>query len=387
MSDPSMLRLRFDRRTVLTATAAAAASLVVEATSDGGTARAGAKPAGRRIRAWEIGPGSAAEPLTLRQVERPAPVPGPGEVVMRVRATGLIARDSSLMRGSYSGGRVPERIPLSDNAGEVLALGPGVTRVQVGDRVTSTHFSRWIDGEWDAAMLQYDRSVNVDGYLCEQTLVPADALVKIPDGMSFAAASTLQSAALTAWRGLVVEGHVKAGEVVLVLGTGGVSLFGLQLAKVNGASVIVTSSSDDKLERARQLGADLAINYRSTPDWDRKVLELTAGHGADVVLNTVGYTELERCLLACANNARLVHIGSGKAQAPFTALPNLMVRNVTLKGITVGSRRMFEDLVKAVVVNRIAPVIDRVFPFEQALEAVRYFESRERFGKVVIEVA
>jgi len=366
-----------DRRSILKGTAALAAAATV----------ADAKPPARSIRAYEIGPGSAADPLTLRMVSRAAPTPGPGEVVIRVRATGLIARDSALLRGSYSGGRVPGRIPLSDNAGEVLALGPGVDQVKVGDRVTSSHFSRWLDGPWDSAMLQFDRSVNVDGYLCEEAVAQAAALVKIPDSLSFAEAATLQSAGLTAWRGLVVEGGVKAGDIVLTLGTGGVSIYNIQLAKAHGATVIVTSSSDEKLARARQLGADFAINYRQVPDWDRQVLALTAGHGADIVLNTVGYSELERCLMACANNARLVHIGSGKASAPFAALPNLMVRNVTLKGITVGSRRMFEDLVKAVVVNRIAPVIDRVFPFEQALEAVRYFESRERFGKVVIEVA
>lgn len=370
-----------DRRTLLASMGVAAVSALGAEAAPRST-----QPAARTIRAFEIGPGDGPDALALRAVTRPAPVAGPGEVVMRVRATGLIARDSALLRGSYSGGRVPSRIPLSDNAGEVLSLGPGVDQVELGDRVTSTHFSRWLDGDWESAMLQYDRSVNVDGYLCEEALVPAAALVRIPDGLSFAEASTLQSAALTAWRGVVVEGGVRAGQVVLTLGTGGVSLYAIQLAKAHGATVIVTSSSDEKLARARQLGADLAINYRQRPDWDKAVMQLSGGHGADIVLNTVGYTELERCLMACADNARLVHIGSGKAQAPFASLPNLMVRNITLKGITVGSRRMFEDLVKAVTVNRIRPVIDRIFPFDQALDAVRYFEGRERFGKVVIEV-
>jgi NADPH:quinone reductase-like Zn-dependent oxidoreductase len=377
MSDELRGKAGVDRRTVL----AAAAALAVPGAATASSA------AGPTMRAWEIGPGSPDGALTLRQVTRPAPRPGPGEVVMRVRATGLIARDSALMRGSYGVGRVPTRIPLSDNAGEVLSVGPGVHEVQVGERVMLTHFSRWLDGPWDSAMMQYDRSVNVDGFLAEQALVPAAALVKIPDSLGFEQASTLQSAGLTAWRALVVEGGVRAGDVVLTLGTGGVSLFNLQLAKAQGATVIVTSSSDAKLARLKQLGADLGINYRKSPAWDEVVLARTAGHGADVVLNTVGYAEMERCLRSCANNARLVHIGSGKAQAPFTALPNLMVRNVTFKGITVGSRRMFEDLVRAVVANRIGPVIDRVFPFEQAVDAVRFFESGERLGKVVIRVA
>jgi NADPH:quinone reductase-like Zn-dependent oxidoreductase len=376
MSDRSPRGPGVDRRTVL----AAAAALAVP------VAAAREPASGGTMQAYEIGPGGPDEALSLRQVTRPAPRPGPREVVMRVRATGLIARDSALLRGTYGVGRVPTRIPLSDNAGEVLALGAGVDEVAVGDRVMLTHFSRWLDGPWDSAHLQHDRSVNVDGFLCEQAVVPAASLVRIPDGLSFVQASTLQSAGLTAWRALVVEGGVKAGDVVLTLGTGGVSLFNLQLAKAQGATVIVTSSSDEKLARMKALGADVGINYRRTPSWEREVLARTAGHGADIVLNTVGYAEMERCLMACADNARLVHIGSGKAQAPFNALPNLMVRNVTFKGITVGSRRMFEDLVKAVVANRISPVIDRVFPFGQAVEAVRFFEGGERVGKVVIEV-
>jgi NADPH:quinone reductase-like Zn-dependent oxidoreductase len=376
MSDRSQRGPGVDRRTVLAAAAALAMPVA-----------AAREPAsGGTMQAYEIGPGGPDGALGLRQVTRPAPRPGPREVVMRVRATGLIARDSALLRGTYGGGRVPTRIPLSDNAGEVLALGPGVDEVAVGERVMLTHFSRWLDGPWDSAYLQHDRSVNVDGFLCEQAVVPAASLVRIPDGLSFAQASTLQSAGLTAWRALVVEGGVKAGDVVLTLGTGGVSLFNLQLAKAQGATVIVTSSSDEKLARMKALGADVGINYRRTPAWEREVLARTAGHGADIVLNTVGYAEMERCLMACADNARLVHIGSGKAQAPFNALPNLMVRNVSFKGITVGSRRMFEDLAKAVVANRISPVIDRVFPFGQAIEAVRFFEGGERVGKVVIEV-
>ena len=249
-----------DRRTVL----AAAAALAVPA------AAARERTEGRTMQAYEIGPGGPDEALTLRQVTRPAPQPGPGDVVMRVRATGLISRDSSLMRGSYSGGRVASRIPLSDNAGEVLSLGAGVEGVKVGDRVTVTHFYRWLDGDWDSAMLRHDRSVTMDGFLCEQALVPAASLVKFPDSLSFAQASTLQSAGLTAWRALVVEGGVRAGDVVLTLGTGGVSLFNLQLAKAHGARVIVTSSSDEKLARMKQLGADHGINYRTTPAWERR---------------------------------------------------------------------------------------------------------------------
>jgi len=232
----------------------------------------------------------------------------------------------------------------------------------------------------------------MDGFLAQQARVPAAALVRIPDCMSYEEAAPLQSSGLTPWRALTVEAQTRPGETVLTLGSGNVSVFGVQIAKALGARVIVTSSSDDKLRRLTALGADLAINYRSHPDWDREVMCLTNGRGADVVLNTIGYPTLEKCLLSCASNARVMHIGArpvvGSAAAPvsFSQLPNLIARCISIKGFTVGSRRMFEDFVRAVEVNRIKPVIDRVFGFDDVLEAIRYYETGAKLGKIVIKI-
>ncbi|MSP98296.1 MAG: NAD(P)-dependent alcohol dehydrogenase [Betaproteobacteria bacterium] len=339
--------------------------------------------------------------LTLHRVERPDPVPGYGEAVIKVHATGLGARDLSIMRSTWPPAEKkvwqnpppPERIPLQDGAGEVIAVGPGVYRVIVGDRVMATHYPKYIDGAWDFdAMAHMDFGDVMDGFLAEKALVPADALVKIPARLSYEEAAPLQSSGLTPWRALTVEAKTQPGETVLTLGSGNVSVFGLQIAKALGARVIITSSSDEKLEKLRALGADIGINYRSYPEWHREVLAQTGGRGADVVLNTIGYPTLEKCLLSCASNARVMHIGArpviGASAEPatFTQLPNLISKCISIKGFTVASRRMFEDFVRALEVNRIKPVIDRVFGFDQVLDAIRYYESGAKIGKVVIKV-
>lgn len=352
------------------------------------------------MKAYELGDRKNGA-LTLHRVERPDPVPGHGEAVMKVRATGLGARDISIIRSAWPPAEKrpwqnpppPSRIPLQDGAGEVIAVGPGVNRVRVGDRVMATHYPKYIDGAWDFdAMAHTDFGDVLDGFLAEQALVPAEALVKIPAGLSYEQAAPLQSSGLTPWRALTVEAKTQPGETVLTLGSGNVSVFGLQIAKMLGARVIVTSSSDEKLEKLRALGADITINYRRNPDWDQEVMEKTGGRGADVVLNTIGYPTLEKCLLCCASNARVMHIGArpvvGASATPiaFSSLPNLIAKCVTIKGFTVGSRRMFEEFVRAVEVNRIRPVIDRVFAFDQVLDAIRYYESGEKIGKVVIRI-
>lgn len=352
------------------------------------------------MRAWQLGDRKAGA-LTLHRVERPDPVPGPGEAVIRVGATGLGARDLSIMKSTWPPAErkawqnppPPDRIPLQDGAGEVLAVGPGVTRVKPGDRVMATHYPRFIDGAWDFdTMAHHDFGDTHDGFLAEQALVPAEALVRMPEGYSFAEAAPLQSSGLTPWRALTVEGRTQPGETVLTLGSGNVSVFGIQIAKALGARVIATSSDDDKAGRLRKIGADAVVNYRRHPDWEREVMALTQGRGADVVLNTIGYPTLEKCLLSCASNARVLHVGARpvvggpSVPATFTQLPNLIARCISIKGFTVGSRRMFEDFVRAIEVNGLKPVIDRVFRFDEALEAVRYYETGAKVGKVVIEV-
>ena len=336
------------------------------------------------MRAWEVG-----EPrgdFSLRLVERAVPEPGPGEALLRVHATGLNARDLSLLRGVriYGSQDTPRRIPLDDNAGEVLAVGPGVTGFRPGDRVVCTHFPLWTDGAWDdQAMSQLDFGVNADGFLAEQALVPAQGLVRLPDAIAYTDAATFPNAGLTAWHAVVVGGGVRPEQTVLTLGSGGVSVFGLQWAKLLGARVIITSSSDAKLTRLRELGADATINYRRHPD---------------CVLNTVGFSELERCLLACSSNGRVMQIGAnpvarGAAASSVTEFTGLrdfprgmIMKGLRIQGVIVGSRRMLEDLVAAVEANGIRPVVDRIFAFEQAPEAVRYMASGQKIGKVVIRV-
>ena len=340
--------------------------------------------------------------ITLHAVDRPDLRPGPGESVVRVHATGLGARDLAIMKSPWPPGEVkpwqnpppPERIPLQDCAGVVAAVGAGVTRVQPGDRVIATHYPRYLDGDWDFdTMAHADFGDVSDGFCAEQALVPADALVAMPVRYSFEQAAPLQSSGLTPWRALVVEARTRPGETVLTLGSGNVSVFGLQIAKMLGARVIVTTSTDAKAERLREFGADATINHHTHPDWHREVLALTAGRGADVILNTIGYATLESCLLAAASNARILHIGAravvGADPRPvnFTQLPNLISKCLTIKGFTVGSRRMLEDFVRAIDANHLEPIIDRVFDFDRVLDAVRYYESGAKIGKIVIRVA
>jgi NADPH:quinone reductase-like Zn-dependent oxidoreductase len=341
-------------------------------------------------RAFELGTqttGADGEP-TLHMVTRPALAPGHGEVLMRVRATGIGARDLRIILGDFGPLRPPNRVPGQDNAGDVIAVGPGVETIKVGDRVVCCHYPLYLDGAWDIDMARLDYGNILDGFYAEQAVLPAAALVKIPDHMSYEEASTLQSSVLTPWRGLM-DAKTLPGETVLTLGTGNVSVFGLQLAKMLGSRVIVTSSSDEKLAKVRSLGADLTVNYARFPDWEKEVLRLTEGRGADVVLNTVGYVTLEKSLASCASNGRVMQLGAAESfrTTNVKGFPNLIMRDLTIKGFTVGSRAMLADLIRAIDANDLKPHIDRVFPFEQTLDAIRYARGGERVGKVVIRMA
>jgi NADPH:quinone reductase-like Zn-dependent oxidoreductase len=345
------------------------------------------------MKAYEIGDFPSTGTLSL--VERPDPVPGPGEALIRLRATGINARDFAIMRGAFFGNEPKTaRIPLSDNAGDVISVGPGVTGVKPGDRVTMCHYWRWLDGPWDVSMAHDDFAFTRDGFLVEKAVVPAVALLPIPECLSYEEASTLQSAGLTAWQAVVESGRPRPGETLVSLGTGGVSVFAVQWAKMLGARVIVTSSSDAKLERMKALGADETINYRATPEWWQAVMDLTGGQGANLVVNTVGMSELDQCFKSCASGARILYIGSNAVSpdrkdpvpAPLARLPLLIIRDLTLKGIVVGSRRMFADLLKAMETHAIRPVIDRVYDFDRANEAIAYAAGGEKLGKVVIRV-
>ncbi len=345
------------------------------------------------MRVYEIGDNK--DGLTLHIVERPMPVPGYGEVLIKVMATGLNARDLDIIRGLFFGVQPITRVPLSDMAGQVVEVGPGVTRVKPGDRVTMTHYWRWIDGAWNSDMAREDFSGTLDGNLAEYVVRPAEPLIPIPEYLSYEECSTLQSAGLTAWNAVVAAGKVKTGETVVTIGTGGVSVFALQWAKMSGARTIVTSSSDAKLDIMRGHGADFGINYMDHPNWAEHVLELTGGRGADVVVNNVGIAEMENCLNACGSGARVMYLGANptarhRPPAEPTAMkrfPNLILKDLTIKGVIVGSRRMFEDMLAAMTLHGTKPIIDRVYPFEQVLDAIRYMESGEKIGKIVIKVA
>ena len=332
----------------------------------------------------------------LRLVDRPVPQPGPGEALLRIRATGLNARDLSIMRGLQFGKTVaPTRIPLSDNAGDVLAIGAGVTHVKPGDRVTMTHYWRWLDGAWDVSMRDEDFAQTLDGFLVEQAVVPAAPLIRLPDSISYEEAATLQSAGLTAWNAVVENGAVKPGQTLVTTGTGGVSVFAMQWAKMKGARVIVTSSSDDKIARMKALGADEGINYRTMPEWSKAVMDLTGGRGADIVVNNVGMSEVDQCLESCVSGGRVMYIGANSVAPdrkdavpqPLTRLPLLIIRDLTLKGIVVGSRAMFVRLLDEMAANNVKPVIDRLYEFDQVNEAIAYMAGAEKIGKVIIRVS
>lgn len=344
-------------------------------------------------RAYEVG--DFAKTGELRLVERPVPQPGPRQALVRVHATGVNARDISIIRRDFFGVHIPEtHVPLSDMAGEVIAVGEEVQDIEPGDRVTMTHYWRWLTGDWHESMRGEDYSMNLDGFLREHAAVPAAALIKLPDALDYEAASTLQSAGLTAWNAVVENGNIGPDKTVVTIGTGGVSIFALQWARMLGARVIITSSSDAKLARARELGADATVNYGANPNWSNAVMELTENRGANLVINNVGLAELDQCIEACASGARIMHIGANPVsrdrQPAVPAAPKrlglMIMRDLTLKGIVVGSRDMFVRLLDTLVKQQIEPVIDRVYDFEQANEAISRMMSGDKFGKVVIRV-
>jgi NADPH:quinone reductase-like Zn-dependent oxidoreductase len=316
--------------------------------------------------------------------ERPEPRPGPGEVLIRVRACSLNYRDLLIMKGLYNKKLPLPLVPLSDGAGEVTAVGGGVTRVRVGDRVASCFMPAWIDGEPTEAKAKSALGAGGTGMLAEYVVLPAEGVVRVPDHLSDEEAATLPCAAVTAWHALVTEGGVKAGDVVLTQGTGGVSVFALQFAKLLGARVIATSSSDAKLERVRQLGASDGINYKTTPEWGGKARELT-GPGVDHVVEVGGAGTMPESMRAVRMGGRISLIGVLSGAGQFNPTPVLM-KNLRVQGIFVGSREMFEAMNRAVALHKMRPVIDRVFPMSEARAALHHMESGAHFGKVVIRV-
>ena len=329
------------------------------------------------------------EPLgidALVQVERPVPQPGPGQVVVRMRAVSLNYRDLLVVEGVWR--PAGPRIPASDGVGEVVAAGEGVTRVGIGDRVAGIFLPGWIDGELTPEKLRAPSpgGTGADGTLAEYVAFDEGAVVHVPGHLSDEEAATLPLAAVTAWNAVVVQGGVRPGDVVLVQGTGGVSLFALQFATLLGATVIATSSSDEKLARARELGASHGINYREAPEWDRPALELTAGRGVDHVVEVVGGENLNRALRALRMGGSVAFVGQMGGMGGEVDTFAFVEKNVRLHGVFVGSREMFEAMNRAVEAHRLRPVVDRVFGFAEVPEALRYLKAGAHFGKVCVRM-
>lgn len=318
----------------------------------------------------------------LQLVELPEPQPGAGEVLVRVRATSLNYRDTAIVSGGYPIRPLP-LIPLSDGAGDVVALGAGVTRVKVGDRVAGIFFQDWISGRLTRTKTDSALGGAIDGMLAEYVVLSQDGVVPLPAHLSYLEGATLPCAAVTAWQALVTRGGITAGETVLLLGTGGVSIFALQFAQILGAKIIITSSSDAKLERAQALGAHATINYKTYPDWQERVWELTDRVGVDRVIEVGGAGTLDRSLQAVriGGGVSLIGVLSGEGAVNHT---RILRKSIDVQGIYVGSREMFEAMNRALTLHQIHPVIDRVFPFGEATAAYAHLQSGAHFGKVTI---
>lgn len=321
--------------------------------------------------------------LTLTQAD--VPRPGRGQVLVRMHAASVNFRDLSVATGKYMMSKLPpDLVPLSDGAGEVIEVGAGVDRVKPGDRVAGIFMQGWLGGEHEPWHGATALGGAIDGVLAEYVVFDQQGLVHIPAHLSYRQAATLPCAAVTAWHGLTELKPVGPGQNVLVLGTGGVSMFGLQLARAAGARVIVTSSSDEKLERAKALGASDSINYKATEDWHKAVRALTGGRGVDHVLEVGGPGTLQRSIGAARMGGVVSLIGVlSRGQVDPLAI---LAGGVIVQGLFVGSRQMFEAMNRAITFHRIEPVIDRVFPFEEARDAYRYMKSALHMGKIVIEI-
>lgn len=339
------------------------------------------------MKAWEIGSITGIDGMRL--AERADLTAGPGQVLVEVIAAGLNYRDLMVLEGRYGASKPAERIPLADGVGRIAALGEGVTGWSLGERVIAPHFSTWIDGPYSLSVFAADLGSSADGWLAQQIVLPAAALVRVPETMSDLGAATVSVVAATVWHAMVAFGQVQPGELVLAQGTGGVSVFALQLAKALGAQVAITSSSDEKLARCRELGADFTVNYRERPDWAAALLEQTGGRGADVVVDTLGFDALGETVAACAVNARIGTVGalSGTPQAQAGVSQGMLIaRNIAIKGIASGSRAMLEAALDVISKAGVEPMVDATFAFADAQEAYRHLAAGAHLGKIAITI-
>jgi NADPH:quinone reductase-like Zn-dependent oxidoreductase len=335
------------------------------------------------MKAWRI-PAFGIDKLSFDEV--PALQPGPGEVLLDVHAVSLNFRDLMTVTGRYNPKLQPHRIPCSDGAGIIVAIGEGVTEVAVGDRVCGTFFQHWIDGDPAPEKFKGALGGDIDGTLAQQVLLDQNGVVKIPDHLTFEEAATLPCAGVTAWNAVVTAGRVKSGDTVLIQGTGGVSCFALQFAVGLGARVIGTSSSPEKLERAAELGLSAGHNYRDDPEWGRWAVSQTSGRGVDLTVEVGGAGTFQQSMAATRTGGVIAQIGvlSGREQ-PLTITP-ILHKMLNIRGIYVGSRQQFLEMNRAIEQTRLRPIIDRVFSFGEAREAFTTMENASHFGKIVISV-
>ncbi len=335
------------------------------------------------MRAYELREKFGIDALAV--VTRPDPQPGRGQVLVKMRAFSLNYRDLLVIQGHYNPRMPLPRVPLSDGVGKVVAVGEGVWRVKVGDRVAGIFSQSWLDGEPTREKTKHSLGGEIDGVLAEYVVFDEQGVVPLPAHLSDEQAATLPCAGVTAWNALVTQGKLHAGETVLLLGTGGVSLFGLQFALMHGARTIITSKSDEKLQHAQKLGAHATINYVTTPDWEAAVVKLTDGRGVDHVVEVGGGGTLARSLRAVRLGGQIHLIGVLAHGAAVDPMPILM-RSIRENGIFVGSRAVFEDMNRAIALHKTQPVVDRVFRFEEVPQALAYMQSGSHFGKIAVRV-
>lgn len=339
------------------------------------------------MKAYGLGPQNGIGGLHLQDL--PEPVAGPGEAVVRVLGAGLNYRDLMLLDKKYGADQPAERVPLSDGVGMVESLGDGVTDLVIGDRVIAPNFVNWLEGPFSPAVFGQDLGISADGWLAQKRTLPAAAAVKVPDGTSNATAATLSVVGATVWHAMLAFGDAKPGDLVLAQGTGGVSIFALLLAKASGMKFAITSSSDAKLEKCRAMGADYTVNYKTHVDWPAALLEQTGGRGADVVVDTLGFATIGQAVAACATNARIATLGNlsgGKQDAPNVSQGEILGKNITLKGVTSGSRAMLQSALEKLGSGGVEMPVDRTFAFADAPAAFEYLASGSHLGKIMIDM-
>ena len=333
--------------------------------------------------AWEIISGDGVDALHLG--ERETPIPGPGQVRVRMNANSINYRDLITIEGAGARKLPFSIVPNSDGAGVITAVGEGV-KLKEGDRVTSCFFEEWVAGEISAPVMASALGGARQGVLAEEVILPEDGVIHTPAGLTDEEASTLPCAALTAWHALTLPRPVRAGETVLLLGTGGVSVFAQQFCTMMGARTIVTSSSDDKLEKMKSLGAGEVINYRTNPEWDAAVLELTGGSGVDRVVEVGGPGTFDRSVNAVRVGGIIGLIGVLTGMSGATNPTSIMRKSITVRGIYVGSRAMFGDMNRAIEAHNLKPMIDQTFDFKDARSAYHAMRGAGHFGKLVIKM-